>query len=87
MNSEKYFKVKHTIPKNINIHKTNSFDILHKNISNINQDNNNTKKIVSYIKVNRNFNNKNKAPKRNIIINKEDKNPNKNINSNYHKFF
>ena len=81
LNSEKYFKVKHTIPKNINIHKTNSFDILHKNISNINQDNNNTKKIVSYIKVNRNFNNKNKAPKRNILINKEDKNQNKNINS------
>ena len=83
LNSEKYFKVKHNIHKNINIHKTNSFDILHKNISNINQDNNNTNKIVSYIKVNRNFNDKNKTPKRNILINKEDKNPNKNINSIY----
>ena len=82
LNSEKNLRVKYNIPKNINIKKNNSFDILHKNISDINKDNNNTKKIF-YIKVNRNFINKKRTSKNNIILNKEDKSKNKNINSIY----
>ena len=82
LNSQKNLKVNYNIAKNINIRKNNSFDIMHKNISEINK-NNDTQKEIHYIKVNRNKYNKNKDTKNKLRQNKENITQNKNINSLY----